>query len=108
MEVKRYPFVDSSGLYELPGDVCTAEYVIDAADYDALEAEWMALSQDDGKVERALESAQTRIRELEAAEEGAKEAFGVVVDSKRELEARLASLQANYDALRQIYAEAKA
>jgi hypothetical protein len=38
-----------------------------ASDYDALQAELMSLSQDDGKVERALESAQARIRELEAA-----------------------------------------
>jgi hypothetical protein len=55
-----------------------------------------------------LLEAADRIAELEAAEEGAKEAFGVVVDSKRELEARLASLQANYDALRRLYSEAKA
>jgi hypothetical protein len=41
--------------------------LVAAADYDALAAEWMSLSQDDGKVERALESAQARVRELEDA-----------------------------------------
>ena len=43
----------------------TGEWV-SKSDYDALEAEWMSLSQDDGKVERALESAQGHIRELQA------------------------------------------
>jgi hypothetical protein len=55
-----------------PGDWSQEDYeegtpLVRASDYDALMAEFMALSQDDGKVERALESAQARIRELEQA-----------------------------------------
>jgi hypothetical protein len=38
-----------------------------AAELDKVQGEYYALSQDDGKVERALESAQARIRALESA-----------------------------------------
>jgi hypothetical protein len=64
--VKRYIYSDVySGMREQPQE--SRDGWIHSADYDALEAEWMALSQDDGKIKRALESAQARIRELEAA-----------------------------------------
>jgi len=66
-----------------------------ASDYDALEAEWMAMSQDDGKVERALESAQARIRDLEAALTDSIERHRVNADWK----AKHHELEAERDAL---------
>lgn len=52
-----------------PGDWSQEDFeeetlLVRASDYDALLADNMALSQDHGKVERALESALARIREL--------------------------------------------
>lgn len=45
--VKRYPFSDPSGLYMLSGaDICTAEFVVDAVDYDALAAELAKISRE--------------------------------------------------------------
>jgi hypothetical protein len=41
--------------------------IVPVADYETLEAELMSLSQDDGKVERALVRAEERIEQLEAA-----------------------------------------
>lgn len=55
---------------------------------------------------RWIASQDARIAELEAAEQGAKEAFGVVVESKKELQAQLQRLQASFDTIRTLYSTA--
>ncbi len=66
-----------------------------------LEGELMSISQDDGKVERALESAQERIRSLEHIAMGMQSDAKVTAENYVILQARHTSLQHRYDLLMQ-------